>query len=439
MDLVRRHGVPTPLVYKYCADATNPVGSEYIVMEKVPGRRLTDIWYELCDKKRVKILGAIVDQEAKLFNVSLPAYGSIYRTSDLPGSMSHAKLEDDAGQFCVGPDASLEDWFGTRSQLETSRSPATTCQQVLEGGAKKELAWLHSHGKRRLPFDREYREMFNYARVDPEEHISSLENFLKVTSHTVPVEEWLQKPVTRHPDLSPNNISVDDNCSITSIIDWQHTTVLPLYLHAGIPSSFQNYGDPDSEELKKPEYPSNLDELDEIDRLKDIELYRRRHAHYYYVGATITKFNPHYKAMSHDRGLFRKKLYQHAVGPWEGNSIPLKADLVMLSRNWSELTKGSIEGEKENESCPISFQQQEAEQIMDKMLEQEDIDKRMDIIRDAIGISTDGWVSCERYDDAVAAAKDMKAQALSYAENEWEREMTDQHWPFDDFDEDGCR
>ena len=123
MDLVRRHGVPTPLAYKYCANANDPVGSEYMMMEKVAGRQLTDIWYELCDKERVRILGAIVDQEAKLFNVPLPAYGSIYKTSDLPKNIDYAKLKADAVQFCVGPDASLGHWFGTRSQLDISRSP----------------------------------------------------------------------------------------------------------------------------------------------------------------------------------------------------------------------------------------------------------------------------------------------------------------------------
>ncbi|RMY97077.1 hypothetical protein D0862_08241 [Hortaea werneckii] len=437
MDLVRRHNVPTPLVYAYSADANNPVGSEYMVMQRVPGRSLTDIWYELCDRERVKILGKIVDQEAKLFNIPLPAYGSIYKPSDLPNSVGHAKVEADAGQFCVGPDVSLEYWFGMRSQIDVSRSPATTCQQVLEGGAKKELAWLYSHGKPRLPFDREYCEMFNYEKVDSEEHIRTLQKFVQVAAHTVPAEEWLRKPVIRHPDLSPNNIFVNDDYNITSIIDWQHTTVLPLYLHAGIPSSLQNYGDPDSEELKKPECPSNLDELDEEDRLKDIELYRRRHTHFYYVAATITKLNSHYKAMSHNRGAFQKRLYRHAIAPWEGNSIPLKALLVMLVKNWSELTKGGIDGEQKTAPCPISFQQQDADETMEKMLEQEDIDNKMGIVRDAIGINTDGWVSYERYDDAVAAAKHIKAEALGYAENELEREMIEQHWPFDDFDEDG--
>lgn len=41
--------------------------------------------------------------------------------------MGHAKLEADAGKFCVGPDASLKYWFGTRSQLEIPRTAANEC------------------------------------------------------------------------------------------------------------------------------------------------------------------------------------------------------------------------------------------------------------------------------------------------------------------------
>lgn len=124
IDLVRRHGVPTPKVYGYSADSNNSVASEYIVMKKAPGRCLGDIWYELSDKERVKILGAIVDEEAKMFTISFPAYGSVYNTADLPKHMSRAELlEAEAGRFCVGPDVSLKYWFGTRSQLEISRGP----------------------------------------------------------------------------------------------------------------------------------------------------------------------------------------------------------------------------------------------------------------------------------------------------------------------------
>lgn len=122
MNLVRRHGVAAPKVYGYSTDSHNIVGSEYIVLEKVPGRCLSDIWFELSDKQRVKVLGDIVAQEARLFNIPFPAYGSVYNTADLPQEMGHVKMEAEDGQFCVGPDVSLQYWFGTRSQLGISRS-----------------------------------------------------------------------------------------------------------------------------------------------------------------------------------------------------------------------------------------------------------------------------------------------------------------------------
>lgn len=314
---------------------------------------------------------------------------------------------------------------------------AMTCQQVLEGGAQKELAWLQTHGKPRLPFDGEYREMFGYNKVDPGEHVSSLENYLKIAAYIVPHQDWLCKPVIRHPDLNQNNIFVDDDCKITSIIDWQHTSVLPLFLHAGIPQSLQNYGDPDSEALKKPEYPSNLDELDEDDRKSEIELYRRRHTHFYYTETTCTKLSSHYDALAHDKGLVRKRLYCLAVEPWEGNSIPLKANLALVAKCWSEFMRTARESDYKAAPCPISFQEKDAEETVRKSLEQEKMDKTMRMLRDGIGISTNGWVSFEKYDYAVAAANEVKAMALGFAESDHEREMIVQHWPFADFDEDG--
>ncbi|CAK3994612.1 26S protease regulatory subunit 4 [Lecanosticta acicola] len=421
MDLVRIHGVPVPVVYGYSADDNNPVGAEYIFMEKVAGQCLGEIWFDLSDRERLKLLGAIVDQEAKMFDIAFPAYGSIYYTSDVP------------------EDVSLKHWFGNRSQLAIQRGPSTSAYEVLAAAANKEISWVQSYSRPRFPFDREYREMFDYKKVDPCEHARNLQAFLDIAPHIVPRQEWLHRHVIRHPDLNPNNIFVDDNFNISGIIDWQHSVVLPLFLHAGIPASLQNYGDPESEELKKPEYPTNLNELDEDDRRKDLELYRRRHTHFYYIGATITKLNTHYKALSHDKGLLRKKLYQHAAEPWEGNPIPLKADLVQIATGWSEFANADAnDAGNDNHNmptCPIAFDAGEVDATMNKMLEQEDMDGKMRILREVIGISNDGWVQFERYHDAVAEAAEMKKQALGFAESDLERETTERHWVFDDFDE----
>lgn len=118
MDYLRGHGIPTPLVYSYSASANNPVGAEYILMEKIPGRCLGDVWFDVSDKQRVRILGDIVDQEANLFKISFPAYGSIYYDADLPEHMSRTMMER---QFCIGPDVSLRHWFEARSELDIRR------------------------------------------------------------------------------------------------------------------------------------------------------------------------------------------------------------------------------------------------------------------------------------------------------------------------------
>lgn len=115
IDLARSHGIPTPLIYGYSADADNPVGAEYILMEKLSGRCLGDIWFDLSDPDRVNLLGEMVSIEAKLFDISLPAYGSVYYEKDLPSGMGRVQLKELHSKLCVGPDVSYKHWSGARS------------------------------------------------------------------------------------------------------------------------------------------------------------------------------------------------------------------------------------------------------------------------------------------------------------------------------------
>ena len=130
--------------------------------------------------------------------------------------------------------------------------------EVLYAGAKKELEWLRLYAKARLPFDRVYREFTGYRKADPQEHARNLRTYLKVAPFVIPRDTWLHKAVLRHPDLQPNNIFISESFEITGCIDWQHATALPLFLHAGIPHYFQNYGDPDSESLNPPKAPIDV-------------------------------------------------------------------------------------------------------------------------------------------------------------------------------------
>ena len=125
----------------------------------------------------------------------------------------------------------------------TNGCPDSTPVQLLSCVAAKESAWLKAFGRPRLPFERAYRECMNYENSRPEEHIESLENYVRIVPYLVPSEPRFHRPILRHPDLQPNNIFVSENLDIVGIIDWQHCSVLPHFLAAGIPKYFQNYRD----------------------------------------------------------------------------------------------------------------------------------------------------------------------------------------------------
>lgn len=72
-------------------------------------------------------------------------------------------------------------------------------------------------------------------------------------------------------------------------IDWQHSVVQPLCLCAGIPNHFQNWGDPLSEKLAKPEVklPGNFDDLSQDEQAVVQETMRKRLVHFYYAATTM--------------------------------------------------------------------------------------------------------------------------------------------------------
>lgn len=54
----------------------------------------------------------------------------------------------------------------------------------------------------------------------------------------------------------------------------------------------------------------------------------------------------------------------------------------------------------------------------------------------ALGMSLDGQVSLDCYDDCKAAERDAGHLLPDRAEDDYERRMAEEHWPFDDHDED---
>lgn len=242
-----------------------------------------------------------------------------------------------------------------------------------------------------MPFDGVYRDITGYQKSDPQEHYKHLEMYLQIVDRLFSKEPFLNRPTLRHPDLNPNNILISEKADIVGLIDWQHSKILPLFLQAGIPSRLQNYGDPVLEDLSRPQLPEDFDDLEEEDRKKEFELYRLRHVHFHYVDATAKHNDRHFNTLTHPAGLLRRKIFQHADEPCEGNNFPLKADLMRAVQQWDSFDLGTESGDaRTHEECPITIEGLEADAAPDAAMKQGEADSQMDILRNVIGIGSDG-------------------------------------------------
>ncbi len=137
MAFLRKHGLPIPKVYDWSAKTANSVGSEYMIMEKVQGTDLQETWYSMAMEQRMDMVQKVVDLEKRLFDISLPACGSIYfngtlpngiHTVDIPDETDAVDVPDDQDdnsfdKFCIGPSTELLWWYSNRAELGADKGP----------------------------------------------------------------------------------------------------------------------------------------------------------------------------------------------------------------------------------------------------------------------------------------------------------------------------
>jgi len=288
--------------------------------------------------------------------------------------------------------------------------------------------WLQRFGEKRYPREPLYREFYGHQEVDPQVQIKHLLDYLKVARHLVPKSEALNVPTIRHPDLSPSNIFISDSGEITGIIDWQHSTALPIFLQAKIPKHFQNYGDDDSENFQRPKLAENFATMTDGDKEIEMELYRRRQVHYFYVGYTSSLNKAHFHAMGQYNLVLRNQLYDTVCRPWEGDNTSLQAELIRTVAHWSEIASAE-------ETPPVHYTSAEVDECLGRDANQKKADEQMQQVRNFIGINIEGWVQNEEFERAREKARLIRNEMAEGIGTEEERREFDRYWPFQDHEE----
>ncbi len=295
-------------------------------------------------------------------------------------------------------------------------------------GAIKERSYLEEFGQPLLPFERMRREAYQYQKQSPLDHIQNLDRYLLLAPSLIPKNTNLSQFRIRHPDLQPGNIIVDSGFNIVGLIDWQHTSVLPHFVYAGIPKWLQNYDDLVSQSDTQPSLPENLVNLTESQQSRERERYRRRLVHHLYVQNSKEYNKLHYMALTDPLNMLRLRLFSSASDTWEGETLALKVALIDVTENWERLTEGGP-------PCPVAFDAEDVRETKKLDAEVTEMDESQDMSTIFLGCGDDGWVPNEHYEAANTLNKQLKDGTLTQAESEKEWTEVMDHWHFDDMAE----
>jgi hypothetical protein len=297
---------------------------------------------------------------------------------------------------------------------------------ALVAAARKELAYLKQFGRPLLPFQRERREAYGYKEQSPSDHINNLERYLLIAFLLVSKNSALHHFRIRHPDLQPSNVIVSTSSDfnqlrIVGLLDWQHTSILPVFLLAGIPGRLQNYDDPVSQALIPPSLPANMDELDQSEQNHAMGLYHRRLVHFQYDKL-------HHDALSDPVSMFIYHLFDQAGAPWEGETHALKTTLIEATEIWGRLTGKGV-------PCPVVFGPEDLRKTKELSAKLQVADENIEGCRDMVGFETETWVSNEHYAMAMALAELLKLRVLAEIPEEEVRAKIEANWFLNDMDE----
>ena len=269
--------IPVPIIYAFDSNPANKLGLEWMLMERVQGKPLSQVWDTMEFDAKQCLVRRIANCMAELSQYKFKKLGSIfmrYRQRHIDfyiGSPIHEKLfERDRLLYEVdrGPFKSVQAFYDVILDLvqrhvnDAAESVRHTLEDAENGGLELD------HGSSSAEITRETHALMPdsleaaLARADAEdeenrkecgwsEHMLSwlpselqkLRTMLPQIFALLPAAEPLVT-FLMHPDLQEANIFVDDANTLVALIDWERARLEPIALVDFMPT-FLDDGEPD--------------------------------------------------------------------------------------------------------------------------------------------------------------------------------------------------
>ncbi|PWY93880.1 hypothetical protein BO94DRAFT_563439 [Aspergillus sclerotioniger CBS 115572] len=393
LDFLRNElDIPVPRVFAWSSSKDQPVGVEYIIMEKPPGQELTNVWPTMDLSHRMDIVAQLVSIQAKIATVDLHSYGSLYYRKDIEDGLDVPGLVD---RFCIGPSYEARFWEEERRSMDYYRGPWISSEAYVKDIARREREWILRFAK---PHQLEDPQRQPYTQESPRWHAELLDRYLKMVSNLMPPHKGLHRSVLWHPDLQDSNIFVEQN-RIVSIIGWQGGSSLPIYYACEVPRFLQIditsslnlilTARLTSQERKESRRRNPLTQLQE-----------------FYISKFQELDNDVFSALSFPQALTRQRLIHSAGYTWEDDGLIVFLELQQQARReWTELTGLPLS------SCPVrSDENKEFPHCNDR----NSLAGRR-VVFHLLGIPRDGWVHRKDFEAKVEVMRNLAGSIIKSA------------------------
>ncbi|RFU32943.1 hypothetical protein B7463_g3395, partial [Scytalidium lignicola] len=237
--------LPVPEVLAYRADRSSTIGFEWIIMNKIPGKPLAEVWGDISFSAKETIVRQLALFCSNTFQKQMHGIGNLFPRQTLKtpcvklASASHLQYPC---PFHVQKIVSAAFIWDNRIHQDVFRGPFTSSKD-----------WLFA---RLMLVDNDYRSRLNriqnITNSDDEEEeeeyeVEELEHIMDIIlrlksrlDEFFPTKNSQPEPsMIFHDDLSRSNILVDQDGVLTAVVDWECVSALPLWFACQFPPLLQ--------------------------------------------------------------------------------------------------------------------------------------------------------------------------------------------------------
>ncbi|KDN37881.1 hypothetical protein RSAG8_09855, partial [Rhizoctonia solani AG-8 WAC10335] len=234
--------IPVPQVYQWNADACNPVGAEYMIMQKVPGiAPYGDRWESLPTETKLNVVKQVAEHLIILFSLRFEKAGSLYLSED-----------GNSSQFNTGPIVSLPFYRMVDGEVDHPNMPPDVhaALHALRGPFTYASEYLASFLKAMLLKANLLRRdvLGLISSEDPAKTLANAERVARLAvelCHSYSGDATILSSINTPDrpftllldDFRLANLLIDEKTGhVNGYIDFEATTVAPLWQAATVPS-----------------------------------------------------------------------------------------------------------------------------------------------------------------------------------------------------------